>query len=167
LIFPERCPPTPTIRHIPCAATAIPLIRVDDLNLWYDFGEVHALNDISMELYPGEVLAFIGPSGCGKSTMLKVFNRMHDMDRGVRRSRAGSRSTAADINAPEVDPPLLRRRFGWVAQKPNPFPDEHLAERVLRAAHPRADAGHRRDGGACGGLPAPRASVGRGEGQAP
>jgi phosphate transport system ATP-binding protein len=74
-----------------------------------------------MELYPGEVLAFIGPSGCGKSTMLKVFNRMHDMDRGV---RITGRITldGADINAPEVDPPLLRRRFGWVAQKPNPFP---------------------------------------------
>ena len=27
-----------------------------------------------------------------------------------------------DINNPVLDPPLVRRRFGWVAQKPNPFP---------------------------------------------
>ena len=27
-----------------------------------------------------------------------------------------------DIHAPDIDPPLLRRRFGWVAQKPDPFP---------------------------------------------
>jgi phosphate transport system ATP-binding protein len=87
-------------RSPPGRRNSDPLIRVEDLDLWYDYGNVHALNDISMELYPGEVLAFIGPSGCGKSTMLKVFNRMHDMDRGVRKSRGGSRSTAADINAP-------------------------------------------------------------------
>jgi phosphate transport system ATP-binding protein len=118
-----------------------------------------------MELYPGEVLAFIGPSGCGKSTMLKVFNRMHDMDRGV---KITGRITldGGDINGADIDPPLLRRRFGWVAQKPNPFPMS-IWQNV--AYGPRIhglmrDAG--RDGGACGGLPAPRASVGRGEGQA-
>ena len=27
-----------------------------------------------------------------------------------------------DIYLPEIDPPLIRRRFGWIAQKPNPFP---------------------------------------------
>jgi phosphate transport system ATP-binding protein len=27
-----------------------------------------------------------------------------------------------DIYAPEVDPPFIRRRLGWIAQKPNPFP---------------------------------------------
>jgi phosphate transport system ATP-binding protein len=118
--FPEPVSTDATIRH-PMRRNSEPLIRVDDLNLWYDFGEAHALRDISMELYPGEVLAFIGPSGCGKSTMLKVFNRMHDMDRGV---KITGRVTldGGDINGADIDPPLLRRRFGWVAQKPNPFP---------------------------------------------
>ncbi len=118
--FPDAELAGPTIRH-PVRRNSEPLIRVEDLNLWYDYGGVHALHDISMELYPGEVLAFIGPSGCGKSTMLKVFNRMHDMDRGV---KIAGRITldGADVNDPRVDPPLLRRRFGWVAQKPNPFP---------------------------------------------
>jgi phosphate transport system ATP-binding protein len=27
-----------------------------------------------------------------------------------------------DIHAPDLDPPMVRRRFGWVAQRPNPFP---------------------------------------------
>jgi len=109
-----------TVRH-PALRNSAPLIDVAQLDLWYDHGKVHALRDISMELYPGEVLAFVGPSGCGKSTMLKVFNRMHDPDPGV---RIKGRITlhGDDINAPGVDPPLLRRRFGWVAQKPNPFP---------------------------------------------
>jgi phosphate transport system ATP-binding protein len=109
-----------TVRH-PLLRNAPPLIEVTDLDLWYEYGAVHALKDISLELYPGECLAFIGASGCGKSTMLKVFNRMHDMDRGV---KIHGRVTldGADIRDPAVDPPLLRRRFGWVAQKPNPFP---------------------------------------------
>ena len=96
-----------------------PLIEVADLNLWY--GDKHALIDVAFDLYPNEILAFIGPSGCGKTTALKCLNRMHDDLRGV---RIEGRITMAgeDIHAPHIDPPLHRRRFGWVAQKPNPFP---------------------------------------------
>jgi phosphate transport system ATP-binding protein len=116
----EPPPARATLRH-PDRRNAPPMIEVAGLDLWYDLGTVHALRDISLALYPGEVLAFIGPSGCGKSTMLKVFNRMHDMDRGVR-VRGRVIFDGRDIRDPAVDPPLLRRRFGWVAQKPNPFP---------------------------------------------
>jgi phosphate transport system ATP-binding protein len=109
---------TETFVH-PHGRNAEPLIAVRDLNLWY--GETQALRDVSFDLYPGEILAFIGPSGCGKSTALKCLNRMHDTTRGVRRT--GTIHLAGDeIHAPAIDPPLLRRRFGWVAQKPNPFP---------------------------------------------
>jgi phosphate transport system ATP-binding protein len=109
-----------TVQH-PVRRNAPPLIEVGNLDLWYDHGEVHALRDISLDLYHNEVLAFIGPSGCGKSTMLKVFNRMHDMNPGVR-TRGRVTLDGIEIHHPDIDPPLLRRRFGWVAQKPNPFP---------------------------------------------
>ncbi|WP_371038259.1 phosphate ABC transporter ATP-binding protein [Rhodosalinus sp. FB01] len=99
---------------------AAPIIEIRDLNLWYGDG-THALKDMSFDLYPREVLAFIGPSGCGKSTMLKVLNRMHDDTRGVR-IEGSVLMDGHDIHARDVDPPLHRRRFGWVAQKPNPFP---------------------------------------------
>ena len=108
-----------TVSH-PAHRNSDPLITVRDLNLWYS-AEVHALQDISFELYPNEVLAFIGPSGCGKSTMLKALNRMHDMTRGVEITGHVALD-GQDIHARDIDPPLLRRRFGWVAQKPNPFP---------------------------------------------
>jgi phosphate transport system ATP-binding protein len=102
----------------PSGRNAEPLIEVDDVSFWY--GETQALKDVSFEVYPQEILALIGPSGCGKSTALKCLNRMHD---GIRDARLEGRITleGEDINGPEVDPPMIRRRFGWVAQKPNPF----------------------------------------------
>jgi len=96
-----------------------PLIEVDGLNLWYD--EKQALIDVAFDLYRNEILAFIGPSGCGKTTALKCLNRMHDDVRGVR-IEGRILMEGDDIHDPDVDPPLHRRRFGWVAQKPNPFP---------------------------------------------
>ncbi|MEO1422907.1 MAG: ATP-binding cassette domain-containing protein, partial [Pseudomonadota bacterium] len=64
--------------HAPCTdlTTAPPRMTVERLSLWY--GDTQALRDVSFELFPREILAFIGPSGCGKSTALKCLNRMHD-----------------------------------------------------------------------------------------
>jgi phosphate transport system ATP-binding protein len=101
------------------APRAAPLIRVTDLSLWY--GDRLALDRISFDLWRGEILAFMGPSGCGKTTALKCLNRMHDDERGVRITGKVT-FDGQDIRAPDIDPPLLRRHFGWVAQKPNPFP---------------------------------------------
>lgn len=96
-----------------------PLMMLEDVNLWY--GEKQALFDVSFEIFPNEILAFIGPSGCGKSTALKCLNRMHDHVQDV--TITGKiQMEGHDIHAPDIDPPMHRRRFGWVAQKPNPFP---------------------------------------------
>jgi len=95
-----------------------PLIEVRDLNFWY--GRIQALYDVSFDVFPSEILALIGPSGCGKSTVLKCLNRMHDGTRGVR-IEGRITMNGQEIHDPAIDPPLHRRRFGWVAQKPNPF----------------------------------------------
>jgi phosphate transport system ATP-binding protein len=96
-----------------------PIMEVEGLNLWY--GHKQALIDVNFDLFPREILAFIGPSGCGKTTALKCLNRMHDEIRDLRQT---GRITmhGEDVNAPDLDPPLHRRRFGWVAQRPDPFP---------------------------------------------
>jgi phosphate transport system ATP-binding protein len=107
-----------TVVH-PGGRNSEPLISVRELDLWY--GDIQALVGVTFDLWKGEILAFIGPSGCGKTTALKCLNRMHDDTRGLRR-RGTILMEGQDIHAPEVDPPLLRRRLGWVAQKPNPFP---------------------------------------------
>ncbi len=111
--LPAKC-----ITHA-AGRNAEPLIRVSDLSLFY--GEKQALRNVAFNIYPSEILAFIGPSGCGKTTALKCLNRMHDATRGVQITGSVTLD-GQNIHAPEIDPPLLRRRFGWVAQKPNPWP---------------------------------------------
>ena len=94
-------------------------IEVRDLNLFYS--EKQALKDISLAIPSRQVTAFIGPSGCGKSTLLRCFNRMNDLVDGVR-IEGKIWLDKEDINAPEIDVSLLRRRVGMVFQRPNPFP---------------------------------------------
>ena len=38
----------------------------------YTGESVHALEDINLELYEGELVSVVGPSGCGKSTLLEL-----------------------------------------------------------------------------------------------
>ncbi len=134
------------MREIPEAtappAPTPPRMEVRDLNLWY--GQKQALFDVNFDLNRSEILAFIGPSGCGKTTALKVLNRMHDATPDVRLS-GSVLMEGEDINAREIDPPVLRRRFGWVAQKPNPFAMsiyENVAygARLHGIAHNRSEA---------------------------
>lgn len=49
-----------------------PIIKLKDLEITYNLGkenEYKATRGVSMEIYPGEFVAFFGPSGCGKSTI--------------------------------------------------------------------------------------------------
>jgi ABC-type polar amino acid transport system ATPase subunit len=58
-----------------------PLIRVDRISK--SFGSHVVLNDISLEIRQGEILAVIGPSGAGKSTFIRCLNGLEQVDSGA------------------------------------------------------------------------------------
>ncbi|MGC9554996.1 MAG: phosphate ABC transporter ATP-binding protein, partial [Thermoplasmatota archaeon] len=96
-------------------------LRTEQLNVYYDYGDTHAVKDVTMHIPERKVTAFIGPSGCGKSTLLRAFNRMNDEIVGC--SMDGSIWwKGINILDDEVDPVPLRSKIGMVFQKPNPFP---------------------------------------------
>ena len=94
-------------------------VVVRGLNFYY--GQTQALKGVSLNLYEGQVTAFIGPSGCGKSTLLRVLNRMYDLYPG-QRAEGEVMLDGENILASGLDLNLLRSRIGMVFQKPTPFP---------------------------------------------
>jgi D-xylose transport system ATP-binding protein len=55
---------------------------VEMRNISVSFGGVHAVEDVSIDLRPGEVLALVGGNGAGKSTLIKVLSGAHRADSG-------------------------------------------------------------------------------------
>ena len=100
-------------------ATHDPVFAVRDLNVFY--GDFRAVNDVSLDIGPREITAFIGPSGCGKSTLLRCFNRMNDLIDSAR-VEGSLLYHGVDLYDSSIDPVAVRRRIGMVFQKPNPFP---------------------------------------------
>lgn len=57
-----------------------PLLRAKNISI--AFGALQALEKVSFEIYPGEVMAIIGPNGAGKTTMLNIINGFYRPDEG-------------------------------------------------------------------------------------
>ncbi len=96
------------------------ILKLEKLNLSY--GDKHVLKDITMDIAPNSITAFIGPSGCGKSTLLRCLNRMNDLIESTRIDGKITFGGNIEINDKRVDVTQLRRKIGMVFQKPNPFP---------------------------------------------
>ena len=56
------------------------VLKLKNLKKYY--GQTRAVEDVSFDVAPGEVVVIIGPSGAGKSTVLRCINRMHDITKG-------------------------------------------------------------------------------------
>lgn len=57
-----------------------PLVEMNHMNV--SFGGVHAVEDVSIDLYPGEVLGLVGGNGAGKSTLIKALSGAQKADSG-------------------------------------------------------------------------------------
>ena len=51
-------------------------------NLSKNYGDLRVLDDISVDIKQGEIIAIIGPSGGGKSTFLRCINRLEEPSGG-------------------------------------------------------------------------------------
>ncbi|HEY4584376.1 MAG TPA: ATP-binding cassette domain-containing protein [Acidimicrobiia bacterium] len=58
----------------------VPLVELRRMNV--SFGGVHAVNNVTVDLYPGEILGLVGGNGAGKSTLIKTLSGAQKPDSG-------------------------------------------------------------------------------------
>jgi phosphate transport system ATP-binding protein len=115
---PERRPFASTDEIPECCR---PASYIETHRLGLRYGAKQALEDVTLQISPGEITALVGPSGCGKTSFLTCLNRMTDL---IPNTQVSGRIAigALDVLSPRTPLVALRRRIGMIFQKPNPFP---------------------------------------------
>jgi len=111
--------PTGTRTDIPDPALA-PIV-LEGLRVAYPGRSEPALEDISLTIEPGEVLAIVGPSGCGKSSLLSVLLGLVTPELGT--------VCVGGVDLGDLNIEAWRSRLGWVPQRPYLFAGS-IAENV-------------------------------------
>ncbi len=86
------------------------------------FGPLRAVDDVSLDIAEGELLAIVGGSGSGKTTLLRLANRLIEADSGT--------ITLEGEDVRNIDPVALRRRIGYVFQSGGLFPHLSVADNI-------------------------------------
>ncbi|WP_346300571.1 amino acid ABC transporter ATP-binding protein [Halomonas sp. BM-2019] len=110
------------------ATTTAPIVRMEKVNK--HFGSLHVLQDIDLEVTPGEVVVIIGASGSGKSTLIRCIN-------GLEQFQAGH----IEVDGNELLPDgksgralqRIRTEVGMVFQQFNLFPHLSVLDNVILA----------------------------------
>ena len=91
------------------------------------FGDLEVLQDISLSVEKGEVVAIIGPSGSGKSTLLRCLNLLEQPTSGTIYFKDVA------LNGKKVNLDLHRREMGMVFQHFNLFPHMTVKKNITLA----------------------------------
>ncbi|MDP9600936.1 amino acid ABC transporter ATP-binding protein [Variovorax sp. NFACC27] len=103
----------------------MPLVLIDSVEK--HFGDNHVLRGVSTEVAKGDIVALVGRSGSGKSTLLRCVNGLETISAGR------IVVDGVDVQSPDTDLALLRRRVGMVFQSFNLFPHLSAAANVTLA----------------------------------
>ncbi len=107
---------------------AEPLIRLKDIKRYFGSGDatVKALEDISLEIYPGEFVAIMGQSGSGKSTLMNIIGMLDRATDGLYEvsGKDVSKLSPDDLAA------LRRNTFGFIFQRYNLLSTANAEENV-------------------------------------
>ena len=96
-----------TAKERPSAATETAVLQMNAVNTFY--GKSHILNDVSVEVAEGEIVALLGRNGAGKSTLLKTIT-------GIAPPASGSITLAGEPLAGLSSDKIARRGVGYVPQ---------------------------------------------------
>jgi peptide/nickel transport system ATP-binding protein len=71
----------------PPAPSGAPLVKVEGIKKYFPItqgilfqrhvGNVHAVDGVDLEIYPGQTVGLVGETGCGKSTLARVVMRLY------------------------------------------------------------------------------------------
>lgn len=115
-------------REVPAELGRAP-IRFEGVSFAYPSRPGNVLNDVDLELRPGETVAVVGPSGAGKSTVAALLLRLAD-------PTAGRIVVDGALDLGDLDPVAWRRLLAWLPQRPAIF-HASVAENI-RLADPSA-----------------------------
>lgn len=102
-----------------------PIFKISHLTK--TFNALHAVNDVSTEIFRGDAVFIVGPSGSGKSTFLRCLNLLEEPSSGEIRFKGEL------VNTPETDVNKFRRQVGMVFQHFNLFPHLTILDNIILA----------------------------------
>ena len=97
-------------------------VTFEHVNKRFPGANYQALDDVSIQIEEGEFVTILGSSGCGKTTLIKMVNRLLEVDSG--------RITVMGQDIRGQDPVSLRRRIGYVIQQVGLFPHMTVEENI-------------------------------------
>ena len=103
------------------------VLELNHVKKSFNNGELQVLQDISLSVEKGEVVAIIGPSGSGKSTLLRCLNLLEQPTSGTIYFKDVA------LNGKKVNLDLHRREMGMVFQHFNLFPHMTVKKNITLA----------------------------------
>lgn len=83
-------------------------LKLEDVSFSYQL-EVPLLQELNLEVKPGEKIAIVGPTGCGKTTLINLLMRFYEIDAG--------KIMLSGHNIADIQKDSMRAQYGMVLQE--------------------------------------------------